>query len=82
MTRLSIRQTLEPNMRHLLFMALAALLSPAWGMANPASEFCVKSGGKLEIRKGPLGEYGVCRLPDGREIEEWTYYRQNAGKRR
>jgi putative hemolysin len=28
--------------------------------------FCAKSGGKSEIRKGPRGQYGVCRLPDGR----------------
>jgi putative hemolysin len=66
----------------LLYLAQAGSLNPGWGMANPASEFCVKSGGKLEIRRGPAGEYGVCRLPDGREIEEWTYYRQNAGKPR
>jgi putative hemolysin len=66
----------------LLSLAQAISLSPTWGMANPASEFCVKSGGKLEIRKGPLGDYGVCRLPDGQEIEEWAYYRQNSGKRR
>lgn len=39
--------------------------------ANPASVFCVKSGG--EIRTGPRGQYGVCRLPDGRVVEEWCY---------
>lgn len=66
----------------LLSLAQAISLNLAWGMADPASEFCVKRGGKLEIRKGPLGDYGVCRLPDGREIEEWTFYRENAGKRR
>jgi uncharacterized protein len=52
----------------------------AWPLANPASVLCVKSGGKSEIRKGPRGEYGVCRLPDGRVVEEWTYFREMKGK--
>jgi putative hemolysin len=42
----------------------------AWALANPASVFCAKSGGKTEIRKGPRGQYGVCRLPDGRVVDE------------
>jgi hypothetical protein len=40
----------------------------------------VKSGGKSEIRKGPRGEYGICRLPNGRIVEEWTYFREMKGK--
>ena len=27
----------------------------AWTLANPASQFCIKSGGKSEIRTGPMG---------------------------
>lgn len=56
----------------------------AWdwmGLANPAAVFCVKSGGKSEVRKGPRGEYGVCILPDGRVVEEWTYFWAMNGKR-
>ena len=52
----------------------------AWALANPASVFCVQSGGKSEIRKGARGQYGVCRLPDGRVVEEWAYYREMKGK--
>ncbi len=52
----------------------------AQALANPASVFCARRGGKSEIRNGPHGQYGVCRLPDGRVVEEWTYYRQNKGK--
>jgi putative hemolysin len=51
-------------------------------LANPASVFCVKSGGQSEIRNGPKGQYGVCRLPDGRVVEEWSYYRRMKGKTR
>jgi uncharacterized protein len=50
-----------------------------WALPNPASVFCVKSGGKSEIRKGPQGEYGVCRFPNGRIVEEWTYFRKMNG---
>jgi uncharacterized protein len=49
---------------------------PALALPNPASVFCVKSGGKSEIRNGPKGQYGVCRLPNGRVVEEWAFYRQ------
>lgn len=53
---------------------------PAVGAANPASVYCVQQGGKSEIRKNQDGsEYGVCILPDGKEVEEWAYYRANNG---
>jgi len=52
----------------------------ALALANPASVFCAQSGGKSEIRNGPNGQYGVCRLPDGRVVEEWSYYRKMKGK--
>jgi len=54
----------------------------AWALANPAAQFCIKSGGKSEIRTGPDGQYGVCRLPDGRVVEEWSYYRKMKGQHR
>jgi putative hemolysin len=52
----------------------------AWALANPASVFCVQSGGKSEIRNGARGQYGVCILPDGRAVEEWAYFRKMKGK--
>jgi putative hemolysin len=61
---------------------LVASAQQAWALANPASVFCVKSGGKSEIRNGPRGQYGVCRLPNGRVVEEWSYYRRMKGKTR
>jgi putative hemolysin len=65
----------------LIFVAVL-VISPerAWALANPASVFCAKSGGKSEIRKGPRGQYGVCRLPDGRVVDEWAYFRAMKGK--
>lgn len=50
-------------------------------VANPASEFCVKQGGKSEIRKDQNGdEYGVCVLPDGQVVEKWEYFRKHSQK--
>ena len=53
--------------------------APLIGMANPASVWCVKNRhGRLEIRKDKDGgEYGVCILPDGTEVEEWTLFRRD-----
>jgi len=71
--------------RLIAFVVLAVLAAPAdqaSALANPASVFCVKSGGKSEIRTGPRGQYGVCRLPNGRVVEEWSYYRQMKRKTR
>jgi putative hemolysin len=84
-SRFGSAHTTATTMRRVLlvlFLLEAASSTVARGLANPASAFCIKSGGKLEIRTSPGGQYGVCRLPDGREIEEWSYYRANRGKRR
>ncbi|MBJ9985088.1 DUF333 domain-containing protein [Acinetobacter sp. S40] len=48
------------------------------GMANPASQYCVDQGGRLEMKKDANGgEYANCILPDGRIIEEWQLFRQD-----
>jgi uncharacterized protein len=55
--------------------------STSTGIANPASTFCVKNGYKLEIRKNADGsEYGVCVFSDGKECEEWKFFRGECGK--
>lgn len=47
------------------------------GMANPASVYCIKQGGKLDIVKEPGGEVGYCTLPSGERIEEWSLFRRD-----
>lgn len=45
-------------------------------ISNPASENCVRQGGKLEIYKSRSGgEYALCVFPDGSQCEEWALYR-------
>ena len=46
------------------------------GIANPASENCVKLGGKIEIRNTTDGsEYGMCVFANGTTCEEWALFR-------
>ena len=48
------------------------------GMPNPASVYCMEQGGEFVIKKDEQGnEYGICRFKDGKEIDEWEYYREN-----
>lgn len=51
--------------------------TPSLGMANPASVYCIKLGGQLRIEKTAAGEHGICVLPNGLEIEEWTLFRRD-----
>jgi uncharacterized protein len=80
---MSISRTEDDMPRAIALLFVATLItSPqhAWALANPASVFCAKSGGKSEMRNGPRGQYGVCRLPDGRVVDEWAYFRAMRGK--
>lgn len=45
-------------------------------LPNPASVKCVNDGHRLEIRKDEKGnEYGICISADGKECDEWAYFR-------
>jgi putative hemolysin len=48
-------------------------------IANPASENCIKLGGRLEMREETNGTVGYCHLPGGRVIEEWELFRNEGG---
>lgn len=44
------------------------------GIANPASEYCIKNGGQSEIRTNADGsQYGICVFKNGVECEEWDF---------
>nr|WP_322044956.1 DUF333 domain-containing protein [Paraburkholderia sp. J67] len=45
------------------------------GLANPASVNCVHSGGTLQIVETNDGQMGICKLPNGRQCEEWALLR-------
>lgn len=44
-------------------------------MANPASTYCIGQGYDLDVRSGEGGEYGVCVFGNGKECEEWAFFR-------
>ncbi len=51
---------------------------PMVGMPNPASVWCMEKGGRLEIVKDKDGnESGVCVLPSGERVDEWTLFRRD-----
>lgn len=47
----------------------------ASSLANPAAQNCVAKGGKVDIREGKNGQYGVCVFPNGKECDEWELYK-------
>jgi putative hemolysin len=48
---------------------------PNTGIANPASVYCEKQGGTLEIVTEEAGQRGICTLEDGTQCDEWAYFR-------
>ena len=52
--------------------------APKLGAANPASEYCINQGGKLEIRNEVNGQVGYCHLPNGQINEEWKFFRDSS----
>ncbi|MDM1764363.1 MULTISPECIES: I78 family peptidase inhibitor [unclassified Acinetobacter] len=51
--------------------------APLIGMPNPASQYCIEQGGKLEAVKDAQGESAYCHLQNGEKIEEWALFHQN-----
>lgn len=54
--------------------------APKVGMANPASQYCIDQGGKLEIKNETNGQIGYCHLPSGETVEEWALFRLSQAK--
>jgi len=62
----------------LICVSLSIYATTLNALANPASQFCADSGGKLRIEtRGDGGQYGVCDLGDNRLCEEWALLRGN-----
>lgn len=47
---------------------------PEANIPNPASAYCEVQGGKVEIREGEAGQYGICIFPDGSGCDEWALF--------
>lgn len=54
---------------------------PRVGAGSPASGYCEKSGGRLEIKEASGGgKYGMCFFDDGSACEEWALFRKECKK--
>lgn len=57
------------------FLVFVLGFNSVFGLANPASVFCIESGYNLETRtRDDGGQIGVCIFPDGSECGQWDYY--------
>lgn len=67
------RHELEPG--PCVLMCIPVCKIEPVSIRNPASEFCIKSGGDLKFRdtEGKIITY--CVFTDGTELEEWEYFR-------
>ena len=45
------------------------------GLANPAAVHCVRNGGMSRIVQEASGERGLCVFSDGRECDDWDFFR-------
>ncbi len=53
-------------------------VAPTISLPNPASAYCVKQGGRLDLRRDPQGNVsGVCVFPNGNECDEWALFRDH-----
>ena len=65
----------------LLGLGLMGIVSSE-AIANPASAYCLKQGGRLLTIKTPYGEAGYCLLPNKQLCEEWTFLNHKCPKSR
>lgn len=61
-------------------VALALIISMgpkvAQALANPASSYCLASGGKLVIKEDAKGnQYGICQISKTVAFEEWCLFK-------
>jgi len=50
------------------------------GLANPAAVYCKEMGYEYRIVKTGDGERGVVVLPNGKQCDEWAFYRGECGQ--
>ncbi|WP_058746269.1 DUF333 domain-containing protein [Sphingomonas yabuuchiae] len=62
--------------------AVAAMPATAATIANPASTFCGKMGGRsVSATLADGGTIGLCYLPGKKIVEEWTLLHMFNGKK-
>lgn len=60
-------------------ISLAQKVGIANPALNPAAEYCKNLGYEYFVKSTPKGDYGYCRMPDGKEIEAWKFLQGEEG---
>ncbi len=47
---------------------------------NPAAYYCSLHGYEYTVITTPAGQQGVCTLPDGAQVDAWSFYRGEVGE--
>jgi len=47
---------------------------------NPASVYCHEVGGTIEVNNTPLGQQGLCVMPDGTKYNSWNFFEGSIGQ--
>ena len=68
-------------MNKIIFLSIAIIATThtiqSFALANPASMYCAKVGGKTQIEKLKSGnEIGICIFAPYKECEEWAMFRK------
>jgi len=56
------------------------LITPVWGIPNPAAVYCEELGYSYNIEKTLSGERGVCKISEGIELDGWDFFKGKVGK--
>ena len=50
------------------------------GMSNPAAKYATEMGYEYEVVNTGAGQQGVVTLPDGEQLDEWSFYSGESGR--
>jgi len=66
------RHVVHKNVLHgvlILSLILVIFACNTVAISNPSSVYCQEMGGTIEINNTPIGQQGLCVLPDGTEYD-------------
>ncbi len=64
-------------MKRIIFAIM--LMGFVFSIANPAAVYCEQMGYVSSTVQTDEGEVGMCRMPNGQEVDAWAFYRGEVG---
>jgi len=77
------RHVVHKNVLHgvlILSLILVIFACNTVAISNPSSVYCQEMGGTIEINNTPIGQQGLCVLPDGTEYDAWRFLEGKLGQ--